>query len=143
MLFYQDHEYFLIDFFFSLSFSMASPHVAGLAAYFLSLYPESFSATSEEFVESAYSPFSYVNEESTFVQQSAQKIFGTLSRWTPAGMMMKKIGEWTSISVIAPIPVKPLSPKALKNALLKLSTKNALSSADMPAGTPNLLIFNN
>ena len=33
---------------------MASPHVAGLAAYFLSLYPESFSVADDDFLPEVY-----------------------------------------------------------------------------------------
>lgn len=36
---------------------------------------------------------------------------------------------------------KPLSPKALKNAMIKLSSKGILT--DISADTPNLLVYNN
>lgn len=133
--------------------SMASPHVAGLAAYFLSLYPEGFSALEDDFTDATYSPFfKSNNEEFSFIQQSAQMVIGKFQQWSGR-----------SATVVAPIPTKPLSPKALKAAMIKISTKNALPASvsrystqptlnlsnissmtqDLPAGTPNALIFNN
>lgn len=110
---------------------MASPHVAGLAAYFLSLYPESFDIASADFIDSAYSPFEISNKEDmTFFQQSAQMVLGQLKQWTAAGIVYEKLQHWTGRDeTLAPIPYKPLSPKALKNAMVKLCTKDALVAA--------------
>ena len=123
---------------------MASPHVAGLAAYFLSLYPESFSVADDDFLPEVYDNLLSASPSTSFLKQSIQFVFGTAQQW--AGL--------------APIPPKEkvLSPKALKKALAKVATKGALTvrsalvvpklqpddlAQDLPAGTPNLLIFNN
>lgn len=91
-------------------FSMASPHVAGLAAYFLSLYPSSFVLSEEELGYTSTS-----SEPSTFFQHAAQFVFGQAQQWTKQRF--------------APIPPthKPLTPKALKNAMVKLGTKGILT----------------
>jgi cerevisin len=121
--------------------SMASPHVAGLAAYFLSLYPTSFQPTE----------FELVDEDLTFLQRSAQFVFGT-----SADEFANKARQGLAL---APIP-KLLTPKALKSAMIKVGSKGLLTVSatsisdrdisltsstlqDMPAGTPNILIFNN
>lgn len=115
---------------------MASPHVAGLAAYFLSLYPESFNPTSEEFEESVYSPFTFSSSsgDSTTSSYFNQLVIGNLKRFTSVGVWVGKVQHWTGMGrevTVAPIPGKdlPLSPKDLKKAMLKLCTKDALVAA--------------
>ncbi|KAK4058173.1 proteinase B [Microbotryomycetes sp. JL221] len=97
--------------------SMASPHVAGLAAYFLSLYPDSFNVETQEFVDTP---------KTSFIG-SAQAFFG--------------FGEQTRVESRF-VGDKPLSPRALKKAIQKVATKNAITGV-LPQGTPNILIFNN
>lgn len=107
--------------------SMATPHIAGLLAYLLSVHgTESFSPTN------ALS-------------------FG------PAGVLEKAVSLLPSYiqaflpgpqSAFAPVPKKPeaLTPAELKKALLKLATVDTLSDAngaELPVGSPNLLAFNN
>ncbi|KAM0793080.1 hypothetical protein ACM66B_000563 [Microbotryomycetes sp. NB124-2] len=96
--------------------SMASPHVAGIAAYFLSLYPDSFNVETQEFVDTP---------KTSFIG-SAQAFFGFGQTKVDASV----VGD------------KPLSPRALKKAIQKVATKNAVTGV-LPQGTPNILIFNN
>ncbi|KAK4691030.1 hypothetical protein P7C70_g9436, partial [Phenoliferia sp. Uapishka_3] len=114
--------------------SMASPHVAGLAAYFLSLYPTGFSVADDDFTDATYAQImGEVMDDlpvSSFVVKGAQFVFGKL------GWSMR--GEKKEVEVMT----KELTPKALKKALLKISSKGKLTG-DLPSGTPNLLIFNN
>ncbi|KAH8922782.1 hypothetical protein BT69DRAFT_1350608 [Atractiella rhizophila] len=112
--------------------SMASPHVAGLVAYFLSVYPEKFSPSAEDFEDSVYDAILHPS-------------FGSPFQWAK-DFVLSLFGPHLNILVgreekLAPVPIKELSPKVLKNVLLKLSTKDALSG--LPANTPNLLIYNN
>ena len=80
---------------------MASPHVAGAAAYYLSLYPSAFNLDTME-----------LKAEESFMQQSAQIVFG-------------KVQEWTGF---APIPKgHELTGPELKAILIKYATKNALT----------------
>lgn len=84
--------------------SMASPHVAGAAAYFLSLYPESFDVDTMQLKADAFNTYS--------LKQSAQLVFG-------------KVQEWAGI---APLPIdNELTGPQLKAILLKVGTKGALT----------------
>ncbi|KAH9910997.1 peptidase S8/S53 domain-containing protein [Epithele typhae] len=111
--------------------SMASPHTAGLLAYLLSIYP------SKDF-NPALRP------------DLVPTLFAHLAPTTPSALMRSyslvyaSLPEWASADddAFAPIPVPVLTPKQLKLALLALATENALID-ELPAGTPNLLIFNN
>ncbi|GAA6007832.1 hypothetical protein JCM11491_003981 [Sporobolomyces phaffii] len=90
--------------------SMASPHVAGLAAYMLST----------EWAKSA--AFADAQELLEATPGYKQLFFGTRN---------------------APVPKEPIvSPKTLKNAMIKIGTKGVLTG-DIGAGSPNVLIFNN
>jgi len=111
--------------------SMASPHVAGLAAYYLSLYGVKGGFAPEEVdYETAGVPYPGSIEEqqeearSRSLFQKGQLVFG--------GLLGKKYTAPT---------VKPLDPRVLKQTMLRLSTKGALTQVD--SSTPNLLIFNN
>lgn len=107
---------------------MASPHVAGLLAYLLSIYP---SATFDPSVAAI------------FGEEPAQRSFIT-SVYAVANAAMPR---WASsfipafVEAVAPVPPKTLSPEQLKRALLALATPNVL--AELPPKTVNLLIFNN
>lgn len=86
--------------------------MCGLAAYFLSLYPAGFNAGSEDFSEASYeeilgAPSSYLRQGSQFVMGKVQQLTG--------GRPATTGGD------------KPLSPKALKKALLRLATKGSLT----------------
>ncbi|BGP12895.1 hypothetical protein JCM10213_005152 [Rhodosporidiobolus nylandii] len=94
--------------------SMASPHIAGLAAYMLgSEWAKSAALDEALALQSA--------QQNGFAQSFAQYAFG-------------KQAEVKAEDHI-------LSPKALKKAMLKIATKGALH--DLNAGSPNLLSFNN
>lgn len=90
---------------------MASPHVAGLAAYFLSLYPTTFQPTEVELID----------EDLSFLQRSAQYVFGTV-----ANEFNSKARQGLAL---APIPPKEklLTPKALKSAMIKVGSKGLLT----------------
>ncbi|SGY34441.1 BQ5605_C002g01631 [Microbotryum silenes-dioicae] len=106
--------------------SMASPHVAGLAAYFLSLYPDGFNIQEDDFSSESYEQ----------VSGTAQMVLGRISNWRAS---IRKSGASAEAA-------QPLSPAALKKALVKVGSTGLLSDANkapMPAGSPNILIFNN
>ncbi|KAJ7218503.1 peptidase S8/S53 domain-containing protein [Mycena pura] len=99
----------------------AAPHVAGLLAYLLSLYPsKSFNpkiATPHTPARALQRPFS----------------IATMYAYTHA-----------ALPAAAPAPASTparITPMQLKRALIRLATRGVLSN--VPAGTPNLLIFNN
>ncbi|BGP36857.1 proteinase B [Rhodotorula kratochvilovae] len=97
--------------------SMASPHIAGLAAYMLGSDWAASAALEEALaLEAAREP--------SFAQALGQFAFGT-----------------TGSKLVGKPENHILSPKALKKAMLKIATKGALS--DLQAGSPNLLSFNN
>jgi cerevisin len=126
---------------------MASPHIAGLTAYYLSLYPSGEFAPTVEDYEVAGVPYPAAEaEESTgrsLFQIGSQFVFGKKPQVTGG--------------------FKPLDPKVLKTAMLRLSTKNVLDvsrslpmpdrveqytdesvlTQDISSDTPNLLAFNN
>ncbi len=114
---------------------MASPHTAGVLAYLLSLYPsKSFNPeVSPDLVPASlalFAPSSFSNMY-TFVHAA-------LPSWVTSVMPSPALVE-----EVAPVPKEPqtLSPKQLKKALLALSTPDTF--LELPADTPNLLIFNN
>ncbi|KAG5352760.1 hypothetical protein C0989_000699 [Termitomyces sp. Mn162] len=116
--------------------SMASPHVAGLLAYYLSLYPsESFDSilgTQDNVISLTQAEQAFVLPASVYAVMQA-----TLPRWLSSLIPVRSVSD----PAIAPIPHKPITPAQLKEALIKLATPDVLS--DLPAKTTNLLIFNN
>lgn len=112
--------------------SMASPHIAGLAAYYLSLYPSGGFAPSAEDYMAAGVPMPGSEEERELDEGKSRSIFNfgkQLVFGKPFGAKKTSSGQ------------KPLDPKVLKAAMLRLSTRNVLT--DIPAATPNYLAFNN
>ena len=112
--------------------SMASPHTAGLLAYFLSLYPsKSFNPNISAFV----SP--------PVVVSVPQSTLGIVFSFTRAVLpsWISSVFPPTVPEAAAPAPPPTLTPAKLKEALLSLATPNALAA--LPPKTPNLLIFNN
>ena len=113
--------------------SMASPHVAGLVAYFLSLYPsKSFNPDVSNFVSTPV------------VQSIPQRAFGTVfsvARTIFPSWMSSMLSPPVS-DVVAPTPLPTLTPTQLTKAILQLSTPGAIHMI-LPPGTPNLLAFNN
>lgn len=110
--------------------SMASPHVAGLIAYLLSIYPSvtfdpstSFQSTPEALkVEETYASFYAV-------------VRAALPHWMSQYL--------PSPDFFAPVPQGPISitPTQLKEAILALSTPKIIQDAGR--GSPNLLVYNN
>ncbi|KAK0486483.1 peptidase S8/S53 domain-containing protein [Armillaria novae-zelandiae] len=114
--------------------SMASPHVAGLLAYYLSLYPHQ---TFDPAVQSDFVPADLQSQShfSSSIYAIARSAF---PRWISNFLPMPEIIE----AIVAPTP-KPgyLSPKQMKTAVLSLASEGLLD--DIPGQTPNLLVFNN
>lgn len=95
---------------------MASPHVCGLMAYFLGLYPKEFQPSSEDFLLAGEaSP--YEAEASTFFSHAAQTVFGKLAEMVGFAPTPKKPGKMPEI----------LSPKVLKNAIVRVATDGVLT----------------
>ncbi|KAK0196065.1 peptidase S8/S53 domain-containing protein [Armillaria mellea] len=103
--------------------SMASPHVAGLLAYYLSIYPHK---TFDPNVQSDFVPVG-LQSQSHF----SSSIYAIAHSAFP---------HWISEYLPSPKP-KALSPKQLKTAVLYLASEGLLD--DIPGQTPNLLVFNN
>ncbi|KAH8103608.1 peptidase S8/S53 domain-containing protein [Cristinia sonorae] len=124
--------------------SMASPHTAGILAYLLSLYgTETFNPKIKpDFVPSALvSGQSVMSPSFSHMYSVAHSV---LPSWVSTFLPPPRLIE----EVVAPIPEGPatITPKQLKAALLELATADALkdsATTPIPAGTPNLLIFNN
>lgn len=109
--------------------SMASPHVAGLLAYLLSIYPHE---TFDPIISKDFVSLSLQNQKALSIYELAQAV---LPRWITSFL--------PAAELIAPTPRKPetLTTSQLKAALLGLATKGALN--DLDSASPNLLIFNN
>jgi len=109
--------------------SMATPHVVGLMAYFLSIYP---SAT--------FNP--------TFTKSDELISLTTEVTQTPwngiYAVVHAALPPWISVFLPAPEFAQfavPMTPAQLKKSLLALSSTGKLNT--LPEDTPNLLIFNN
>ncbi|KAJ7578334.1 peptidase S8/S53 domain-containing protein [Mycena floridula] len=112
--------------------SMASPHVAGLIAYFLSIYPhETFTPK----VSSSMIPQAMQSQRAfSFYRVAYRALPGFISNYMPSPALVD--------IATAPTPSRPvMSPLQLKTALLEMSTKGALD--DISKDTVNKLIFNN
>jgi len=129
--------------------SMASPHVAGLLAYLLSIYPsKQFDPVFDEYnrllsVESQRG-LSSLSDESTspasLYALAHRALPSFISSYLPRPEFIESVLQHTDV---APIPEKPktLTPRQLKQALLALATKDIL--AELPQNTVNLLVYNN
>lgn len=112
--------------------SMASPHIAGLTAYYLSLYGTGEFAPTQADYEAAGLAY-----PGSFEEVSARSLEGLFSR----GRQLI-FGSGGRKAEYAGAAAKPLDPLVLKKAMIRLSTKDAL--AGLPNdGTPNYLAFNN
>lgn len=115
---------------------MASPHVAGLLAYLLSIYPSP-----------SFDPV-FDKEENLVSIESQRILSGSSSLYDIAYSVLP---EWIAVfmpspslveAATAPVPKRPtLTPLQLKKALLALSSQGMLT--DLPDRTVNLLVFNN
>lgn len=122
---------------------MASPHTAGMLAYLLSIYPSvSFDPKHADHADlSARTLLTEAVEIADpgfgAVLALARSVLPTwVSQLIPERQKVELKQEYKRGDDVAPVP-GTLSPKALKKALLELSTQNALT--DLPAGTPNLV----
>lgn len=113
--------------------SMACPHVAGLLAYLLSIYP------SQEFNPVLDAEFASLMGVHTSTFTSLYSVMhAVLPSWASTFLPPPRMISFAGAEATGPATVTPAQ---LKKALLALSTKGALTS--LPAKTPNLLIFNN
>lgn len=109
--------------------SMASPHVAGLVAYLLSIYP---SVTFNPSIPLQFSPETLKVEEAyaSFYAIARAALPYWMSQYLPAP------------DFFAPVPGPvTITPIELRDALLALSSRGVLTDAGK--GSPNLLVFNN
>lgn len=120
--------------------SMASPHTAGLLAYLLSLYPSD-----------KFNPLLAQDEVLELTPQfdETPASLATIAQAALPGWLVPFLApRWLfgshkrQVDAAAPIPGPPtISPAQLKKALIALGTRDVLT--DLPAKTPNILIFNN
>jgi cerevisin len=111
--------------------SMASPHVAGLLAYLLSIFPDpNFNPSIASLDLPA--PLTAVSSNPTM------KTILSIARYIMPSYFAAEVVEETES--VAPIPTT-ISPAQLKKALIKLSSPDKLT--DVGQGSPNLLVFNN
>jgi cerevisin len=101
--------------------SMATPHIAGLVAYYLGLHSNALDLTA---VASA--------TEASIFDKAVSLLPAYLQALIPSSL---------ESAFVAPTPKKPMTPAELKKALIKLATVDALKG-DLPAGSPNVLAFN-
>lgn len=118
--------------------SMASPHVCGLLAYLLSVYPtKSFNpAFGAEFMAPT------LGAQHSFqgpVASTYALVRASLPRWISTFLPTPELLEAVQGDDAQGPPT--LNPAQLKKALLGLATVGVLT--DLPGKTPNLLIFNN
>ncbi|EIW80493.1 hypothetical protein CONPUDRAFT_82713 [Coniophora puteana RWD-64-598 SS2] len=110
--------------------SMASPHVAGLLAYLLSIYPsETFSPEIKKLVPDA---MDFERSYTSFYSLAHVALPGWMTQYLPSPQFLE---------AVAPIPAPAITPAQLKEALIELSSRGLLT--DLPSDTVNLLVFNN
>lgn len=108
--------------------SMASPHVAGLLAYFLSQYPSDFKPSDEDFTLAGEpSPYqsSSTSMSSMFVRP-AQHVFNKMVNFVGLSTRSCEGDEPQAADSGIDFP-KVLSPKVLKNALVRIATEGVLT----------------
>ncbi|KIJ65944.1 hypothetical protein HYDPIDRAFT_110055 [Hydnomerulius pinastri MD-312] len=112
--------------------SMASPHVAGLTAYLLSIYgSETFSPTvSPSFIPAA---LNVEHAYASFYTIAHAALPHCISDYLPSPQLFAPV----------PTPKRPitLTPAQFKSELVKLSTHGIIT--DPGSGSPNYLVFNN
>jgi cerevisin len=128
--------------------SMASPHVAGLLAYLLSLYPsKQFDPVFDESNRLLSLESQRVLSSSLDMPSSPASLYALahgalpsfISSYLPRPEFIDAVLQHTRDDV-APIP-KTLTPRQLKKALLALATKGIL--VGLPQDTANSLVYNN
>ena len=117
--------------------SMASPHICGLLAYLLSIHGTSTFTILDDSIDI----------QAAGVYARAYSILPRLVQAVlpvPTGLSTPIDFLPTGDDMTRPVPPKKdgaLSPAQLKKALIALASPGMLAS--LPAGTPNLLAFNN
>ena len=130
---------------------MASPHVAGLLAYLLSIYPSpQFDPVFDEddrllSIQSQRvfsSQFDEPTSPASLYAMAHRALPSFISSYLPQPEFIDAVLQRAGENV-APIPERPkkLTPKQLKRALLKLASSDLL--AELPQNTINLLVYNN
>jgi cerevisin len=116
--------------------SMASPHVAGLIAYLLSIYP---SPSFNPVFDKEDNLISLTNDRWLTKTSSIYSVaHAVLPQWIVGFLPSPKLVE----ASLLPIPTPPtLTPLQMKKALIALATDGMLS--DLPADTINKIVFNN
>jgi cerevisin len=114
---------------YSIVVRMASPHIAGLAAYYLSLYPHAFTPTAEDYAAAGvpmpkaeadvFDIVEQMIDTPSFLDNGKQLIFERIRVWTGFGKS----------KVLAPTPKNPthIDPKVLKKAMIRLATEGILT----------------
>ena len=129
--------------------SMASPHVAGLLAYLLSIYPsEHFNPVFDKDDRLLSFGSQRVLSSQSDLPTSPASLYALahralppfISSYLPRPDFIDAVLQHTHDDA-APIPETPLTPRQLKTALLRLASKGLL--AELPQDTVNLLVFNN
>lgn len=127
---------------------MASPHVAGLLAYLLSIYPsEHFDPVFDKDDRLLSLGSQRVLSSQSDLPTSPASLYALahralppfISSYLPRPEFIDAVLQHTRDDV-APIP-ETLTPRQLKTALLSLASRDLL--ADLPKDTINLLVFNN
>ncbi|WRT64771.1 uncharacterized protein IL334_001705 [Kwoniella shivajii] len=110
--------------------SMASPHICGLLAYLVSIHgTETFNLLNID-LEDSVTPTGLYGKAYSLLPKLAQAVL-------PAPEVA------TNDDVTSSNSKDTLTPAKLKKALVALATVGKLPSKDLPAGSPNLLAFNN
>ncbi|KAG8915188.1 serine protease, partial [Tulasnella sp. 408] len=119
--------------------SMASPHVAGLLAYLLSIYP---SATFGPEIKAALIPESAKQPLTGFAAVANSGFYAAVHANLPSWVshFLPSPISFLAKDELAPLPAV-LTPAQLKMAIIALSSPDLLS--DIPKDTVNRLIFNN
>ena len=115
--------------------SMASPHICGLLAYLLSIHPSITFSVSNAEIDAM--PAIADGKSSLYT-----RAYSLLPKLVQAVLPTPPTFNVADLVTLAPIPKNgTLSTKQLKKALISLASPGMLT--DLPAGTPNLLAFNN
>ncbi|KAG8905065.1 serine protease [Tulasnella sp. 403] len=116
--------------------SMASPHVAGLLAYLLSIYPSSTFDPKPAAVPNV-TPLNSVTSAATTGFYTA--VHASLPVWVSSFLPAPQVAL-APRDDMAPIPII-LNPAQLKAAIINLASEGLLT--DIPRDTKNLLVYNN
>jgi len=114
--------------------SMASPHVAGLLAYLLSIYPhETFNPKLDKYLAPPVYQAQGAFSSSSLYAIAHDALPSFISEFLPSPRLVE--------AVMAPVPRPVMTTTQLKLSLLGLATSGVLT--ELPSDTANKLIFNN